>query len=205
MRVRRFFEVTQDDVPGVGTYESPTLFKGGFTESIAHTSGQSAVFASTSRRFGNAASCRKEEPDGNKLERMPRGPGYAEPLPYGGFDSMRPEVHDTGRWGKQGARQKRLAEGRGGTFSDLRRRLTSDWDEREGIAAPGSYEVGSLFDRASSPSLERSGIGTSSFANSARAQRLLNNAIFVNTEVAGRANESEESSRSGRLTAIVWL
>ena len=190
MRNARFFNTTQDNVPAPGTYEASTLFNGGFVESIAHTAGQSAVFASTSRRFGNAAACRREEPDGDKLERMPLGPGYAEPLPYAGFDSMRPEVRDTDRWGKKGARQKRLAEGRGGTFSDLQRRLTVDWDEREGIAAPGSYEVGSLFDRAASPSLERSGIGTSSFANSARAQRYLSNAVFVNTEVVGYANEN---------------
>jgi hypothetical protein len=190
MRVARFFDVTQDDVPGAGTYESPTVFDGGFVESIAHTAGQSAAFASTSRRFGNAAASRTEEGDANKLEKMPLGPGYAEPLPYAGFESMRPEVHEKGRWGRKGARHKRLAEGRGGTFSDLRRRMTPDWDEREGLAAPGSYELGSFFDRAASPSLERSGIGTSSFANSARSQRLLSNAVFVNTEVLGRGSEN---------------
>eukprot|EP00937_MAST-01D_sp_MAST-1D-sp2_P008157 g8157.t1 len=180
--VPRFFDVTQDNVPPAGAYDVPTLFTGGFDPAVAHTAGQSASFASTTRRFGNAAARRDSgaDCDGNKLEAMARGPGYIDPLPYDGFEALRPEVAESGRWGVSGARDQKVGGVQGGTFSDLRRRLTADDDECDGLAGPGSYELGSpCFDRACSPSLERSGIGTSSFENSSRKQALLPDATFV--------------------------
>ena len=94
--VPRFFGVTQDKVPPVGTYETPTTFNGGFVESVAHTAGQTSSFACTTRRFGNAASRRDRhaDSDGNKLEAMARSPSSGHPMYYADqqFDALRPDA-----------------------------------------------------------------------------------------------------------------
>jgi len=152
----RFFDVTQDDVPGFGTYKSDTLFTGGLSPSAAHTAGLSSQFASTSRRFGNNASERKANSDYDKCKLSFRGPGTHEVVPYRSFDcqSQNPK--------RSGVKM--------GTVSDSVRPLTTSRDEREGIAAPGSYNLGSCFDRAARSSDERSGKGSSAFCNSGRQQ-----------------------------------
>jgi len=152
----RFFVTTQDNPPGFGTYETSTVFTGGLSPSAAHTAGLSRQFADTSRRFGNTSSERKKDAAYDTCKLAFRSPGSNDIIPYNSFDY-------------KNSKNSGVANG---TIPDSERPLTQARDEREGIAAPGSYNLGSCFDKASRKSSERSGKGSSSFCNSGRQQNL---------------------------------
>ena len=132
---------------------------------------------------------RAEDADYDKLMSTKRGPGIYHAIGYKSFDTqqMRP----------------RVAGVKLGTFGDVPRRLTEARDEREGISGPGTYELGSLFDRAVMSSNQRSGVNSSSFANSGRQQELTPDGKNVRCMVAGISGEplgpgSYEMEKSNR-------